>query len=132
MRFGPYQFLSRHTNHRSDEYGGSLENRVRLLREMIEDTKDAVGDSCAVAVRFSTDELMGPLGMQWEDEGMAVLELVGELPDLWDLKTFGESDSSNSRYSEEGYQEPYVTHAKTLTSKPIVGVGRFTLSLIHI
>ena len=126
MRFGPYQFLSRHTNHRSDEYGGSLENRVRLLREMIEDTKDAVGDSCAVAVRFSTDELMGPLGMQWEDEGMAVLELVGELPDLWDLKTFGESDSSNSRYSEEGYQEPYVTHAKTLTSKPIVGVGRFT------
>ena len=126
MRFGPYQFLSRHTNRRSDEYGGSLENRVRLLREMIEDTKDAVGDSCAVAVRFSTDELMGPLGMQWEDEGMAVLELVGELPDLWDLKTFGESDSSNSRYSEEGYQEPYVTHAKTLTSKPVVGVGRFT------
>ena len=126
MRFGPYQFLSQHTNHRSDEYGGSIENRVRLLREMIEDTKNAVGDSCAVAVRFSTDELMGPLGMQWEDEGMAVLELVGELPDLWDLKTFGFEDSSNSRYSDEGYQEPYVVHAKKITSKPIVGVGRFT------
>lgn len=126
MRFGPYQFLSRHTNHRTDEYGGILENRVRLLREMIEDTKEAVGESCAVAVRFSTDELMGSLGMQWEDEGMSVLELVGELPDLWDLKTFGFEDSSNARYSEEGYQEPYVTHAKKVTTKPIVGVGRFT------
>ena len=45
-------FLSRRINRRTDEYGGSLENRVRLFRELIEDTKDAVGDSCAVAVRF--------------------------------------------------------------------------------
>ena len=43
-------FLSRKFNHRSDEYGGSLENRVRLLRELIEDTKDAVGDVCAAAL----------------------------------------------------------------------------------
>ena len=46
-------FLMRRYNDRTDEYGGSLENRVRLLRELIEDTKDAVGDTCAVAVRFS-------------------------------------------------------------------------------
>ena len=55
-----------------------------------------------------------------------MFELVGELPDLWDLKTFGVQDSSNSRYSEEGYQEPYVAFAKQMTSKPVVGVGRFT------
>ncbi|MGB8814785.1 MAG: NADH:flavin oxidoreductase, partial [Paracoccaceae bacterium] len=47
----PFQFLSRRSNDRGDAYGGSLENRVRLLREMIEDTLDAVGDTCAVAVR---------------------------------------------------------------------------------
>ena len=35
-------------------------------------------------------------------------------------------DSSNARYSEEGYQEPYVAFAKEMTSKPVVGVGRFT------
>jgi dimethylamine/trimethylamine dehydrogenase len=40
------------SNRRADEYGGSLENRTRLLRELIEETKEAVGDSCAVAVRF--------------------------------------------------------------------------------
>ena len=126
MSFGPFQFISRRTNRRTDEYGGSLENRVRLLREMIEDTREAVGDTCAVAVRFSVDELMGEPGLQWHDEGRGVFELVGELPDLWDLKTFGMQDSSNARYSEEGYQEPYVAFAKQMTTKPVVGVGRFT------
>ena len=52
-----HQFLQRRKNDRIDEYGGSLENRARLLRELIEDTKDAVGDRCAVAVRFCGDEL---------------------------------------------------------------------------
>jgi dimethylamine/trimethylamine dehydrogenase len=47
----PMQFIMRRINDRSDEYGGSLENRVRFLRELIEDTHEAVGDTCAVAVR---------------------------------------------------------------------------------
>jgi len=38
----PAQFLSRRTNQRSDEYGGSLENRARLLKEMILDTREAI------------------------------------------------------------------------------------------
>ena len=126
MNFGPFQFISRRTNRRRDEYGGSLENRVRLLREMVEETRAAVGDTCAVAVRFSVDELVGEPGLQWHDEGRGVFELLGELPDLWDLKTFGYRDSSNARYSDEGYQEPYVAFAKELTSRPVVGVGRFT------
>ena len=41
------QFLSPQHNHRTDEYGGSVENRVRLVRELIEETKEAVGDSWA-------------------------------------------------------------------------------------
>jgi dimethylamine/trimethylamine dehydrogenase len=126
MGFGAHQFLSPRTNQRSDEYGGPIENRVRLLKEMIQDTKDAVGDTCAVAVRISTDELIGALGLQWHEETTALFELIGEEPDLWDLKTWGYVDSSNARYSEEGYQEPYVAFAKPLTSKPVVGVGRFT------
>ena len=44
----PFQFLSRRSNERGDEYGGTLENRARLLREMLEDTKEAVGGTCAV------------------------------------------------------------------------------------
>ncbi len=62
----PFQFLSPLTNHRSDEYGGSLKNRVRLLREMIEETKAAVGDTCAVAVRLAVDEMAGSSGITSE------------------------------------------------------------------
>ena len=47
-------FLSHRTNQRSDEYGGSLENRARLLKELILEVKEAVGDRCAVAVRLVT------------------------------------------------------------------------------
>ncbi len=56
----PFQFIARRYNQRGDEYGGRLENRVRLLREMIEETKAAVGDRCAVAVRLAVDELHRP------------------------------------------------------------------------
>ena len=39
----PMHFLQTRRNHRTDEYGGSLENRMRLFREIIEDTKDGGG-----------------------------------------------------------------------------------------
>ena len=123
---GLHHFLSRRYNDRTDEYGGSLENRVRLLREVIEDTRDAVGDRSAVAVRVTVDELLG-------DEGLSKAEmedafgLLGELPDLWDLVLGSwEDDSRTSRFADEAFQEPFVTGFKRLTTKPVVGVGRFT------
>jgi dimethylamine/trimethylamine dehydrogenase len=45
----PMHFLQKRHNHRGDEYGGNLTNRARLLRELIEETKEAVGGDCAVA-----------------------------------------------------------------------------------
>ncbi len=123
----PAQFLSRRCNERSDEYGGSLENRARLLRELIEDTKDAVGDSCAVAVRLMVDELHGPNGITSEIEGRETVELLAELPDLWDVQLgYYPDDARSSRFAKEGAQEPYVAFVKKLTTKPVVGVGRFT------
>jgi dimethylamine/trimethylamine dehydrogenase len=120
-------FLQRRKNDRSDEYGGSLENRVRLLREVIEDTKDAVGDRCAVAVRLGVDELLGPDGITSEGEGREVIEMLAELPDLWDVNISNwTNDSQASRFAKEGYQEEYTRFVKSVTSKPVVGVGRFT------
>ncbi len=56
-----------------------------------------------------------------------MLGLVGELPDLWDFMV-GEwdFDSITSRFAGEGAQEEYVRGLKQLTTKPVVGVGRFT------
>ncbi len=70
-------FLSRR-NDRSDEYGGSLKNRVRLIREVLEDTKEAIGDTCAVAIRFGVEELKGSAGLTCEGEGREFVELLAE------------------------------------------------------
>jgi len=123
----PFQFLSHRHNRRTDAYGGSLENRVRLLREMIEETKEAVGDTMAVAVRFAVDELMGAAGITAQGEGRAVIEMLAELPDLWDVNVSDvDNDSRSARFSEEGFQEDHIGFVKSLTSKPVVGVGRYT------
>jgi dimethylamine/trimethylamine dehydrogenase len=120
-------FLQSRHNHRTDEYGGTLVNRTRLLRELIEDTKDAVGADCAVAVRFAVDELRGDDGISAGSEGREVVAMLAELPDLWDVNVSDWSnDSKASRFAAEGYQEEFIRFVKTVTSKPVVGVGRFT------
>ncbi len=120
-------FLSRRHNERTDEYGGSLENRVRLLREILEETKEAVGDTCAVPIRFAVDELMGSEGISCENEGRDVVEMLAELPDLWDVNISPwKNDSITSRFTGEGHQEPYISFVKKVTGKPVLGVGRYT------
>jgi dimethylamine/trimethylamine dehydrogenase len=121
------QFILKRFNDRSDEYGGSLENRVRLFRELIEDTKEAVGDTCAVAVRFAVDELIGDEGITHQGEAYDVVAMLAELPDLWDVNISNWSnDSVTSRFGGEGHQENYISFVKGLTTKPVVGVGRYT------
>jgi dimethylamine/trimethylamine dehydrogenase len=123
----PMHFLQKRHNERTDEYGGSLVNRARLLREVLEDTKEAVGGDCGVALRFAVDELRGADGIRWQDEGREVVELLAELPDLWDVNVSDWAhDSATSRFSGEGFQEEFVRFVKTATTKPVVGVGRFT------
>ncbi|MFL2466552.1 MAG: FAD-dependent oxidoreductase [Candidatus Pseudothioglobus sp.] len=122
------QFILPDMNNRSDEYGGSLENRLRLTRELLEETRDAIGDSCGIAFRFAVDELKGKDGMQFQEEGRAVVEMLAEYPDLWDVNVSDWSnDSQTSRFQpEEAYQMPYVEFVKSITTKPVVGVGRLT------
>jgi dimethylamine/trimethylamine dehydrogenase len=121
-----FHLLSRE-NDRADEYGGSLENRVRFLRELIEETKDAVGDRCAVAVRLAVDELLGAGGLQHDGEAREIVSMLAELPDLWDVNISGwKNDSATARFAGEGHQEKYISFVKQLTTKPVVGVGRYT------
>jgi len=121
-----FHFLTQRNNRRTDEYGGVLENRVRLLRELIEDTRDAVGGRCAVAVRLAVDEQMAG-GLCREGEGAEIFSRLADLPDLWDVNVADwANDSMTARFAAEGYQEAFLLGLKALTSKPVVGVGRFT------
>ncbi|AKS46117.1 dimethylamine/trimethylamine dehydrogenase [Octadecabacter temperatus] len=125
--FGIFQhFLSRATNHRTDEYGGSLENRSRFVNEVITDMRDAVGDTMAITLRVSLDETIGDLGFS-NAEVRDFVEMNRNLPDLWDLAQGTWEDCSGpSRFKEEAAQHELVKGIHELTDKPIVGVGRFT------
>lgn len=127
MGYLPYEFLLPEWNRRTDAYGGSVANRVRLVRELLEVTKDAVGDSCAVALRISLEELRAKRSERAPSEAHEVVELLAEVPDLWDVKMDSSpTDCAPSRFTPEGSHEPVIDFVKRLTSKPVVGVGRFT------
>ena len=80
-----------------------------------------------MAVRLAVDELLGEQGLTAEAEGREVIELLAELPDLWDVNVSDwPNDSQTARFGREGAQEAYVAFVKQVTSKPVVGVGRFT------
>ena len=113
------EFLNSSTNDRSDEYGGCLENRIRLVKELIEETKEAVAGKAAVATRFSVD--------LEEPESYDAFGLLADLPDLWDLTVNDyNTEMGNSRFVKEGSLVSSVSAAKLLTKKPVVAVGRFT------
>ena len=119
------QFLEP-SNQRTDEYGGSLENRARLLKELIIETKEAVGDTCAVAVRFKAS-MGGPDHDQDTTEPREVLELLGELPDLWDITALDyRYEMGASRFVPEAALEETMSWVKSVTTKPVVSIGRFT------
>lgn len=125
--FGILQhFLSRRTNQRTDEYGGSLANRARLMVELVSDARDTVGDDCAIALRLSLDEMQGPQGFT-NAELHELVAMHAELPDLWDFAHgTWEACAGTSRFTGEAAQEDLIRGLKELTPRPVVGVGRFT------
>ena len=127
MGYLPYEFLLADWNQRTDAYGGSVRNRVRIVRELLEVTRAAVGDRCAVALRISLEELRSRPSEVAPSEAHEVVELLADVPDLWDVKLDSSpTDCAPSRFAPEGSHEPVIEFVRKLTRKPVVGVGRFT------
>jgi len=130
-----HQFLLPFFNRRTDEYGGSFENRVRFGREVLELVREAVGDDCAIGVRFGVDTLdlpvgLGDRGIRQDGEGLQFIEYMDHLVDMWDINVgnaveWGE-DAAPSRTHAENHERPNVYKVKQHTSKPVLNVGRFT------
>ena len=113
------EFLDADTNDRTDEYGGSLENRYRIVRELIDTTRDAVAGKAAVAVRYAAD--------MSDPESFDAFGAMADLPDLWDLTIHDyHVEMGVSRFTGEAALREHVRQARTMTTKPVVAVGRFT------
>ncbi len=127
MGYLGYEFLLPEYNQRTDAYGGSLENRARFVRQLIEATKEAVGDSCGVALRVSLEELRQRPSDSFESEAHELVHLLRDVPDLWDVKMDSSpTDCGASRFRPEAAHEPVIDFVKRVTDRPVVGVGRFT------
>jgi dimethylamine/trimethylamine dehydrogenase len=127
-------FLMAKSNNRSDEYGGSLENRARFWTETLEQVREAVGEDCAVTARLCIDTYNdSPLGIRAAEEAHGFIVLADHLVDFWDLQAGGwlaaewhGDDAKASRFVAEYSDRPYLEAVRSATKKPIAAVGRFT------
>jgi len=129
------KFLTPRYNRRTDQYGGSFENRARFARETVAKVREAVGGDCAVGIRFCVDTLPEPYG--FGDDGITAagdghrfIAHLDDLVDYWDvnvgtMSSQGE-DIGPSRTHTENHQQPFVARVKQFTNKPVINVGRFT------
>ncbi|MGH8302448.1 MAG: FAD-dependent oxidoreductase, partial [Steroidobacteraceae bacterium] len=93
----------------------------------LEVTREAAGEQCAVALRISLEELRARPSEHAPSEAHELVQLLADLPDLWDVKMDSETtDCAPSRFAPEGSHEPVIAFVKSITDKPVVGVGRFT------
>ncbi|MFN0028443.1 MAG: mycofactocin system FadH/OYE family oxidoreductase 2 [Acidimicrobiales bacterium] len=122
-------FLSPATNRRTDEYGGSLENRARLLVQIVHAVRQAIGPGLALGVRLCGDELIE--GGTTIDDAVALAVMVEATGKVDYLNTsIGVATASlfmieASMHVPPGYSLFIPSALRRATNLPVVGVGRF-------
>ena len=117
-----HQFLSPITNQRTDEYGGSLENRARLLLEIVRGIRTAIGEAVPLLIRFSaTDYHEGG----WDEAQTAeVASWCAEAgADLFDISSGGLITGVQIPFNERGYQVRFAEYIGERVDQPVSAVG---------
>ena len=123
-----HEFLSPVTNAREDEYGGSFENRSRLLREIVTGVREAIPEGTPVFVRVSATDWL-PDRESWTVEDSA--RLAGDLKplgvDLIDVSAGGIHPDQQVPQTGPHYQVPYAERVAE-SGTPVGAVGGITTS----
>ena len=121
-----HQFLSPLSNLRTDAYGGSLENRARIVLEIVRAVRAAVGDEMPLFVRFSaTDYAEG--GWNQEDTATVAAWAHDAGADFFDISTGGNVAGVTIPLSP-GYQVPFADFVASTAGVPVNAVGLITES----
>lgn len=119
------QFLSPYFNHRTDEYGGSLENRLRFAREVLTSVREAVGPGFPIEFRMSGSELFD--GGYDLAEGCRIAHGVEDLVDLIHVSAgsyqFGFFQTHPSMFSDHGCNVYLAAEIKKHVSVPVATIG---------
>ena len=119
------QFLSPYFNHRTDEYGGSFENRLRFAREVLLSVRAAVGEGFPIEFRMSGSELFE--GGYTLDDGVKIAQGVEDLVDLIHVSAgsyqFGFFRTHLSMFSPHGDNVYLAAEIKKHVKKPVATLG---------
>jgi len=120
-----HQFLSPYLNHRTDEYGGSLDNRIRIVREVLQSVRDAVGPGFPIEVRLSGSELFdGGYGIE---DGIKIAQAVEDIVDLIHVSAgsyqFGFFNTTPPMFDEHGVNVWLAAEIKKHVKKPVATIG---------
>ena len=119
------QFMSPAFNHRTDEYGGSFENRMRLTRRVLESVRAAVGPGFPIEFRMSGSEFFE--GGYDLDEGVRIAQAVEDLVDLIHVSAgsyqFGFFRTHLPQYAPHGANVYLAAEIKKHVSKPVATIG---------
>ncbi len=119
------QFLSPYFNKRTDEYGSTLENRLRFAREVLLAVRNAVGNGFPIEFRMSGSELFD--GGYTLEEGIAIAQGVEDLVDLIHVSAgsyqFGFFTTHPSMFSEHGCNVYLAAEIKKHVKKPVATIG---------
>ena len=119
-----HQFLSPITNHRTDEYGGSLENRARLLLEIVIAIRAAVGDDIPLFIRFSATDYRED-GWTVEQTATVAKWCADAGADLFDISSGGLITGVQIP-TGPSYQLPLSETIATAVDEPVTVVGQIT------
>ena len=119
-----HQFLSPLSNRRTDAYGGSFDNRVRLLLEVVDAVRGTWADDRPLLVRLSASDWVDG-GWTLEETADLALLLSARGVDLVDVSSGG-LDPAQQITVGPGYQVPFARHVREKTSVPIGAVGLIT------
>lgn len=118
------EFLSPLTNQRKDQYGGSFENRARLLLEIVDITRNVIGDALPLFVRISATDWV-PGGFTVEDAVKLSIILKSHTVDLIDCSSGGNSPLQKIPVAPM-YQVPFAEKIKKETGMLTGAVGLIT------
>ncbi|MFG3006688.1 NADH:flavin oxidoreductase/NADH oxidase [Streptomyces calvus] len=119
------EFLSPHSNHRTDAYGGSYENRTRFALEVVDAVREEWPDDKPLFFRISATDWLDGSGWTPDDTVRFAGELHAHGIDLLDVSTGG--NASGVRIpTGPGYQVPFAARVRNETPMPVAAVGLIT------
>ena len=119
------EFLSPHSNHRTDAYGGSYENRTRFALDVVDAVREVWPDDRPVFFRISATDWLEEGGWTPDDTVRFARDLHAHGVDLLDVSTGG-NVSGATIPTGPGYQVPFAARVKAETPLPVGAVGLIT------